>query len=102
MRFLATPLDGAWVIEFEPIRDERGSFMRTFDAQAMQYHGCNPRVAQCNVSLNARRDTLRGMHYQAEPHAESKLVRCTRGAIFDVALDLRPRSTPTWDGRASS
>jgi dTDP-4-dehydrorhamnose 3,5-epimerase len=100
MRFLPTPLPGAWVIELEQIDDERGSFARSFDAEEFAARGLNPAVAQCNVSLNTRRDTLRGMHYQAEPHGESKLVRCVRGAIFDVAVDLRPDS-PTrcrWHG----
>jgi dTDP-4-dehydrorhamnose 3,5-epimerase len=100
MRFLQTPLPGAWIIELEQIEDERGSFARSFDAQEFAARGLNPAVAQCNISLNARRDTLRGMHYQAEPHGESKLVRCVRGAIFDVAVDLRPGS-PTlccWHG----
>jgi dTDP-4-dehydrorhamnose 3,5-epimerase len=92
MRFIQTPLPGAWLIEAEQLADERGSFARTFDAEEFQARGLNPVVAQCNASLNNRRDTLRGMHYQAEPHGESKLVRCVRGAIFDVALDLRAES----------
>jgi dTDP-4-dehydrorhamnose 3,5-epimerase len=97
MRFIETPLAGAWVIEPEPIGDERGSFARTFDAGEFETRGLNPAVAQCNASLNFRRDTLRGMHYQAEPHGESKLVRCVRGAIFDVAVDLR-RDSPSFCG----
>jgi dTDP-4-dehydrorhamnose 3,5-epimerase len=100
MRFVQTPLPGAWVIEPEPIGDERGSFARTFDADEFAARGLDPAIAQCNASVNARRDTLRGMHYQAEPHGESKLVRCVRGAIFDVAVDLRADS-PTflrWHG----
>jgi dTDP-4-dehydrorhamnose 3,5-epimerase len=92
MRFVQTPLPGAWLIEPELLGDERGWFARTFDAQEFQARGLNPVVAQCNASLNVERDTLRGMHYQAEPHGESKLVRCVRGAIFDVALDLRADS----------
>jgi dTDP-4-dehydrorhamnose 3,5-epimerase len=100
MRFLATPLEGVWVSEPEPIVDERGSFARTYDAQEFQGHGLDPTIAQCNSSFNALRGTLRGMHYQAEPHGESKLVRCVRGAVFDVALDLRPRSATymRWHG----
>ncbi len=100
MRFVATPLAGAWVIEVEPIADERGWFARTFDADAFRERGMDPTVVQCNTSFNARRDTLRGMHYQVEPHGEPKLVRCVRGAIFDVAVDLR-RDSPTlcrWHG----
>ncbi len=91
MRFVQTPLPGAWVIELEQLGDERGWFARTFDAEEFRARGMNPDVAQCNASFNARRDTLRGMHFQANPHGESKLVRCVRGAIFDVAVDLRRR-----------
>lgn len=100
MRFLQTPLNGAWVLELELLGDERGWFSRTFDAEEFAARGLNPAVVQCNASFNARRDTLRGMHYQAEPHGESKLVRCVRGAIYDVAVDLRSGS-PThchWHG----
>jgi len=100
MRFLPTPLAGAWVIELEPVADERGWFARTFDADEFRERGMDPTVVQCNTSFNARRDTLRGLHYQAAPHGEPKLVRCVRGAIFDVAVDLRSES-PTlcaWHG----
>src|ERR1700682_1010949 len=100
MRFIQTPLPGTWVIELEELGDERGWFARTFDAEGFEARGLNPAVVQCNASFNARRGTLRGMHYQAEPHGESKLVRCVRGAIFDVAVDVRPDS-PThrrWHG----
>ena len=92
MRFVETPLRGAWVLELERLADERGWFARTFDAEELRERGGDPAVAQCNASFNARRDTLRGLHYQAEPHGETKLVRCVRGAIFDVAVDLRPDS----------
>jgi dTDP-4-dehydrorhamnose 3,5-epimerase len=100
MRFIETPLPGAWVLELELIEDERGWFARTFDAEEFRDRGLNPEVVQCNASFNAHRGTLRGLHYQDEPHGESKLVRCVRGAIFDVAVDLRPKS-PTlraWHG----
>jgi dTDP-4-dehydrorhamnose 3,5-epimerase len=100
MRFIQTPLQGTWVIELEELGDERGWFARTFDAEEFESRGLNPVVVQCNASFNARRGTLRGMHYQAEPHGESKLVRCVRGAIFDVAVDVRSDS-PThrrWHG----
>jgi dTDP-4-dehydrorhamnose 3,5-epimerase len=83
------------VLELERLGDERGWFARTFDAQEFRAREMNPEVVQCNASFNARRDTLRGMHYQADPHGESKLVRCVRGAIYDVAVDLRPDS-PTY------
>ncbi len=95
MRFSETALHGAWVIEPELLGDERGWFARTFDADEFRARGMNPDVAQCNASFNARAGTLRGMHYQAEPHGESKLVRCVRGAVFDVAVDLRAGS-PTY------
>jgi dTDP-4-dehydrorhamnose 3,5-epimerase len=100
MRFIETPLNGAWVVDLDLLGDERGWFARTFDAGEFAARGLNPAVVQCNASFNARRGTLRGMHYQAEPHGESKLVRCVRGAIFDVAVDLRGGS-PTqrrWHG----
>jgi dTDP-4-dehydrorhamnose 3,5-epimerase len=100
MRFLATPLAGVWATELEPLTDDRGWFARSFDAEEFAQRGLNPAVVQCNASFNPRADTLRGMHYQAEPHGESKLVRCVRGAIFDVAVDLREAS-PTfhsWHG----
>lgn len=95
MRFVPTPLEGAWEIELEPITDDRGWFARTFDAQAFEAHDIDAQVVQCNSSFNIRRDTLRGMHFQREPHGEPKLVRCVRGAIYDVAIDLRPDS-PTY------
>jgi dTDP-4-dehydrorhamnose 3,5-epimerase len=100
MRFTQTPLPGVWVIDLDLLSDERGWFARTFDAEDFQARGLTPAVVQCNASFNARRNTLRGMHYQAEPHGESKLVRCVRGAIFDVAVDLRPRSGSfrSWHG----
>ncbi len=100
MRYLETPLSGAWVLELDLLEDDRGWFARTFDAAEFDARGMNPAVVQCNASFNARGGTLRGMHYQAEPHGESKLVRCVRGAIYDVAVDLRAGS-PTflqWHG----
>jgi len=89
MRFSETPLPGVIVIEPERFADDRGWFARSFDRDEFAARGMNPEIVQANVSFNARAGTLRGMHYQAEPHGESKLVRCVRGAIFDVALDLR-------------
>lgn len=100
MRFSESPLPGVWEVETELLPDERGWFARTFDAEEFAARGMSPVVAQCNVSYNARCGTLRGMHYQAAPHGEPKLVRCVRGAIFDVAVDLR-RGSPTfcrWHG----
>jgi dTDP-4-dehydrorhamnose 3,5-epimerase len=94
VRFTQTPLPGVWVIELDKLEDERGWFARTYDADEFSVRGLDPPV-QCNASFNRRRDTLRGLHYQAAPHGESKLVRCARGAIFDVAVDLRP-DAPTY------
>lgn len=95
MIFVPTPLAGAWVVEPERVGDERGFFARTWCAETFAAQGLNPALAQCSVSFNERRGTLRGMHYQAAPHAEAKLVRCTRGALWDVVVDLRPDS-PTF------
>jgi dTDP-4-dehydrorhamnose 3,5-epimerase len=92
MIFRETELVGVVVIEPERLEDERGFFARTFCQREFKAHGLNSRVAQCNLSFNHRKGTLRGMHYQLEPHREVKLVRCTRGAIFDVIVDLRPES----------
>ena len=92
MRFTETPLRGAFVVELDLLADERGHFARTFDRDEFAAHGLDPAVVQCNTSFNARRGTLRGMHYQADPDGEAKLVRCTRGSVFDVAVDLRPGS----------
>jgi dTDP-4-dehydrorhamnose 3,5-epimerase len=93
VRFEETPLPGAYVIELERHADDRGWFARTFDAEGFREHGLDPTNLQCSVSQNARAGTLRGMHYQEAPHAEDKLVRCTRGAIFDAIVDLRPESS---------
>jgi dTDP-4-dehydrorhamnose 3,5-epimerase len=95
MIFNATPLAGAYLIDPERIEDDRGFFARTWCRDEFERHGLNPRLVQCNVSYNARRGTLRGMHFQARPHEEAKLVRCTRGAIHDVIVDLRDGS-PTY------
>jgi len=90
--FAETKLAGAFVIEPERRADERGFFARTFCRQEFEEHGLNPEVVQCNVSFNKHKGTLRGMHYQAAPFAEAKLVRCTSGSIYDVIIDLRPAS----------
>ena len=95
MRFVETELPGAYLIEPELLGDERGFFARTFCAREFTEHGLKPAVAQANLSFNRRQGTLRGMHYQLPPAAEAKLVRCTRGAIYDVIADLRPGS-PTY------
>jgi dTDP-4-dehydrorhamnose 3,5-epimerase len=100
MIFAATRLEGAWLIDIEPREDERGFFARTWCRQELAAKGLDPEVAQESVSYNRHRGTLRGLHFQRSPHEETKIVRCTRGAIFDVIVDLRPRS-PTflrWQG----
>lgn len=84
-----TELAGVMIVELEPSLDERGSLARTFDAGLFAAHGLDPRVAQCSTSFNTRAGTLRGMHYQRAPHGEGKLIRCIKGRIFDVAVDLR-------------
>jgi dTDP-4-dehydrorhamnose 3,5-epimerase len=92
MIFNPTHLEGAYVVELEPREDERGFFARAWCRDEFAEHGLSTEVAQCNVSFNRRRGTLRGLHYQIAPHAEVKLVRCTQGAIYDVIVDLRPGS----------
>jgi dTDP-4-dehydrorhamnose 3,5-epimerase len=91
--FVETPVVGALVVEAQRIEDERGFFARTFSNEEFAARGLDARVDQCSTSFNARAGTLRGLHYQAPPHGEAKLVRCTRGAIYDVAVDLRPGSS---------
>ena len=93
MKFTPTKLAGVWLVEMERQEDERGWFARTWCAEKFRQHGLNPDVSQCSASFNRRRGTLRGMHWQAAPHSEAKLVRCVRGAMYDVALDLRSGST---------
>jgi dTDP-4-dehydrorhamnose 3,5-epimerase len=95
MIFRETPLAGAWVLEPERIADERGFFARTYCRRDFAARGLDPAIAQCSVSFNHRRGTLRGLHFQAAPHEEVKLVRVTRGAVWDVIVDLRPES-PTY------
>jgi dTDP-4-dehydrorhamnose 3,5-epimerase len=92
MLFHQTQLPGVFEIHLEPHHDERGFFARSWCPKEFEAHGLNPALAQCNISFNLRKGTLRGMHYQAPPHAEAKIVRCTQGAIYDVVLDLRPSS----------
>lgn len=92
MKFSATKIPGVVVVEAEPIGDSRGFFARSFCAREFAAAGLELTVVQTNLSHNARRGTLRGMHYQAEPKPEPKLVACIRGAIFDVAIDLRAES----------
>lgn len=95
MQLRETALHGVLVIEPVPIDDERGFFARVWDRSVLAAHGIDTHVEQCSISFNRRRGTVRGLHYQAAPWAESKLVRCTRGAIADVMADLRV-SSPTF------
>ena len=92
MRFIGTTIEGVYVIDVEPQRDQRGSFARVFDADLFAQHGLVTHFPQHSISVNAQRGTLRGLHYQEEPHAECKVVRCVSGAVYDVAVDIRPRS----------
>jgi dTDP-4-dehydrorhamnose 3,5-epimerase len=92
---IETKIKGVYIVEPERIADQRGFFARTFCRQEFEAHGLNPRVAQCSTSFNKKKGTLRGMHYQETPYQEAKLVRCTMGAIYDVAVDLR-RDSPTF------
>jgi len=92
MIFAETKLKDAFVIDIEPLEDERGFFARTWCKDELEKHGLNPRIVQCSISFNKKRGTLRGMHYQAHPFEEAKFVRCTAGAIYDVIIDLRSNS----------
>ena len=92
MLFEQTKLKDAYVIQLEKIEDQRGFFARAWCEKEFAQHGLAAVVRQANVSFNIRKGTLRGMHYQIAPHGEAKTVRCTRGAIFDVIIDLRPDS----------
>jgi dTDP-4-dehydrorhamnose 3,5-epimerase len=90
--FNETKLKGAFSIEINPIEDERGFFARTWCQNEFIEHGLNTILVQCNISFNKKKGTLRGMHYQCAPFEETKLVRCIKGAIFDVIIDIRPES----------
>jgi dTDP-4-dehydrorhamnose 3,5-epimerase len=100
MQFHTTTLEGAWLLDLEHRRDSRGSFARTFCVQEFAAYGLETTYCQHSISFSARRGTVRGMHYQREPHSEVKLVRCLKGSIYDVIIDIRPNS-PTyrrWQG----
>ena len=94
MRFTETKVAGAYVVDVDRMEDDRGFFARTFCRDEFAARGLRPSFVQCNVSFNMRRGTLRGLHFQELPHEEAKLVRCPRGAIYDVVVDLRT-SSPT-------
>lgn len=95
MIFTPTRIAGVHILALEPIADERGWFARSWCAEQFARHGLCAELAQCNLAWNHRRGTLRGLHFQAPPYAEAKLVRVTRGAVFDVAVDVQPES-PTF------
>ena len=92
MQFTATPLPGVFVIDLKKITDDRGFFARAWCRDTLASQGLNPNQTQLNVGYSHKKGTLRGMHFQKAPHAEVKIVRCTRGAVFDVAVDLREGS----------
>ncbi len=99
MKFTESRIPGAWIIELTAIHDDRGFFAMTWLPGEFQSRGLDPSLAQCNLAWNHKRGTLRGMHFQKAPHEQVKLIRCTRGALLDVIVDLRPES-PTykkWD-----
>ena len=95
MQFTETRLAGAYVLDLQRREDSRGFFARAFCQKEFAAHGLKPNIAQANVAYNLKKGTLRGMHFQFPPAAETKLVRCTRGAILDIIVDLRPES-PTY------
>lgn len=92
MNFRETSVEGAYIVEPQRADDERGFFTRTFSASEFTGQGLEATVAECSVAYNRLRGTLRGLHYQRAPHEEAKLIRCTRGSVYDVAVDLRPGS----------
>jgi dTDP-4-dehydrorhamnose 3,5-epimerase len=92
MKFRETKLKGSYVIDLDKLHDERGYFARAWCQQEFCQHGLDATVVQCNVSQNPKKGTLRGLHYQDPPHAETKIVRCARGSVYDVIVDLRPDS----------
>lgn len=92
MKFIETKLKGAFIIDPEKIEDERGFFACSWCKHQFIEKGLNPNLVQCNISFNSNKETLRGMHYQAKPYEEAKLVRCTMGSIYDVIVDIRPDS----------
>ncbi|HUI06221.1 MAG TPA: dTDP-4-dehydrorhamnose 3,5-epimerase [Verrucomicrobiae bacterium] len=95
MTFTETKLKGAFLIDLKRLQDQRGFFARAWCQKDFEKQGLNPRLAQVNLSFNNKKGTLRGMHFQRAPHQECKLVRCTRGALYDVIIDLR-RDSPTY------
>ncbi len=97
MIFVETKLPGAFIVDLEPREDSRGFFARAWCEREFEEHGLETRLVQCNLSFNHSEGTVRGMHFQLPPHEEAKLIRCTRGAIYDVLVDLRPDSPAYMD-----
>lgn len=95
MQFEPTPFKDAWIVTLDPIGDDRGYFARAFCRKEFEAHGIEFDVAQCNTSFSKEEGTLRGLHYQADPAAEAKLMRCVQGSMYDVIVDMRPES-PTY------
>jgi len=93
--FTETELQGAYIIDIEPRQDERGYFARAWCSREFEAQGLNTHLVQCNIAYNHKKGILRGMHYQQQPHAEVKLVRCTRGSVYDAIVDLR-KDSPTY------
>lgn len=92
MKFIETKLKGAFIIQIEPLEDERGYFVRSFCKEEFEKYGLNPEIVQCNISYNKKAGTLRGMHFQKAPYEETKIVSCIKGAVYDVIIDLRKDS----------
>lgn len=93
MIFTETKLKGSYIVDIEQINDERGFFARSWDKNIFDQKGLNSNLFQCNISFNKKKGTLRGMHFQEEPYQEAKLVRCTRGSVYEVMIDLRENSS---------
>jgi dTDP-4-dehydrorhamnose 3,5-epimerase len=93
MTFVETSIEGAWLVELEPRSDERGFFARVWCEEEFAARGLNARFVQCNTAFSRHRGTIRGLHYQADPHGEVKLMRCIRGSVFDVVVDVRRDSS---------
>ena len=93
MKFIETSLSGVFIVELEPIEDERGFFARSWCSEEFKKRRLVNTLRQCNISFNKKKGTIRGMHYQGKPYEETKLVRCTKGSIYDVIIDLRPSSS---------
>ena len=93
MNFIPTKINGAFIVEMEKKEDDRGFFARTYDVDEFQKNGLNSKIIQCNLNFTHKKGTLKGLHYQKDPFSEVKLIRCTRGSVFSVMVDLRPESS---------